>query len=344
MVVEAVTRPAGARVYIMWNTVRGVSILLVCLLVAALALALASSASAQGHTPRYVIYYNSNASPPETLIGTPYTHVILSFITVEPGAPDDGPMSLVVPSKLAAALPLIERLQAQGKRVLISFGGGDMRLDAYTGLAGREELLADAIAAFVSVHGFDGVDIDFEVSAALHSRRRPGVLDGRRFLIDLTAALRKRLPAEALISHAPQAPYLDPAWHGGPYLDVLRAVGDAIDWITVQYYNNPDYEAPVARRIVGQSPRPFATSYAGIVNSSWPSEKTLVGLPVYRDDASSGHLPPRRVVSEVVCPLRDRYGRIFGGLTGWQFSTLTPDHRFWNDQMSGAVTGSGCVE
>jgi hypothetical protein len=26
---------------------------------------------------------------------------------------------------------------------------------------------------------------------------------------------------------------------------------------------------------------------------------------------------------------------------GWQFSTLTPDNRFWNDQMSVAVTDSG---
>ena len=109
-VVEADTRPPGARVCIMWNTVHGVSILLVCFLVAALALTSVSSASAQGGTPRYVIYYNSNASPPETLIGTPYTHVILSFITVEPGAPDDGPMSLVVPSKLAPAMAVIGRL------------------------------------------------------------------------------------------------------------------------------------------------------------------------------------------------------------------------------------------
>ena len=98
---------------------------------------------------------------------------------------------------------------------------------------------------------------------------------------------------------------------------------------------------PLARQIVDQSPLPFATSYAGIGTSSWPSEKTLVGLPVYRDDASSGHLPPRRVLSEVVCPLRDRYGRRFGGLMGWQFSTLTPDNRFWNDQMLVAVTDSG---
>ena len=325
----------------MWNSVRGVSILLAVLLLVALAWTPAW-AQGEGSTPRYVIYYNSDASPPEALIGTPYTHVILSFVTVAPGETDDGRVSLVVPGKIAPALAVIGRLQAEGKRVLISFGGGDMWLDDYTGLVGREDALAHAIAVFVATHGLDGVDIDFEVSAALHGRRQPGVFDGRRFLIDLTSALRQRLPARTLISHAPQAPYLDPAWHGGPYIDVLRAVGDSIDWIMVQYYNNPDYQSPVARRIIGLPPQPFAASYAGIVNLSWPSEKTLVGLPVYRDDASSGHLPPQRIVSEVVCPLRDRYGREFGGLTGWQFSTLTRDHRFWNDRMWGAVAGSGC--
>lgn len=341
MVTKAGTGSNRARNRVGQNGFRVVSRLLVGLHLAVFGI---TSAWAQESTPRYVIYYNADASPPETLIGTPYTHVILSFVTVGPDVSDEGPVSLVVPGKIEPALDLIERLRAEGKRVLVSFGGGAMQLDGYTGLVGREEALADALASFVSAHGFDGVDIDFEASVALHRRRPPGVFDGRRFLVELTAALRDRLPTGALISHAPQAPYLDPAWHGGPYFDVLRAVGGAIDWIMVQYYNNPDYETPVAGRIVGQPSRPFATSYPGIVGSSWPSGKTVVGLPVYRDDASSGHLPPRMVVSDVVCPLRERYGTGFGGLTGWQFSTLTPDHRFWNDQMARAMLGSGCVE
>ena len=98
----------------------------------------------------------------------------------------------------------------------------------------------------------------------------------------------------------------------------------------------------MARRIIGQPPQLFVTPCAGILDLSWPSDKLLVGLPVFRDDASSGHLPPRTVVSEVVCPLRDKYGLIFGGPIGRQFSALTPGHHFWNDWMAGAVTGSAC--
>lgn len=41
-----------------------------------------------GGAVRFVVYYNSDASPASALIGLPYTHVILSFITARIG--DDG--------------------------------------------------------------------------------------------------------------------------------------------------------------------------------------------------------------------------------------------------------------
>ncbi len=303
---------------------------------------MSSVGAAADAAPRYVIYYNSDASPPTALAGTPYTDVILSFVTVAPGASRREPVSLVVPDKLVPALDVVPRLQAEGKRVLISFGGGDMDREGYASVVGRTGELADAITAFAARHGFDGIDIDFEVSAALHRDRPRGMFDGRRFLVDLTNALRARLPAGAIISHAPQAPYLDPAWHGGPYLDVLRGAGDAIDWITVQYYNNPDYDAPVASRIVGAAGSPATSSYIGIA-AVWPADRTLIGLPVYRDDAANGYMPPDEVAARVVCPLRARFGDGFGGLTGWQFSTLTPDHRFWNRELASWVIGTRCL-
>lgn len=295
---------------------------------------------------RYVIYYNSDASPPRRLLGTPYSHVILSFITAPARLPTEAPIKLVVPDKLTAALDVIAPLQAEGKKVLISFGGGDMQLADYVGVANRETELAEAIVSFVNAHGFDGVDLDFEVSQALHLKRPPGIFDGRKFLIDLTTALRNKLPQGWLITHVPQAPYLDPAWQGGPYLDVLREVGDMIDWITVQYYNNPQFDAAVARDIVGHMEAPVPWSYTGVVKGAgglaWSPDKLLVGLPVYRDDAANGHLQPRLVGEDVVCPLRRRFGAAFGGLTGWQFSTLTRDHRFWNTQMMTSLTGAAC--
>jgi len=308
--------------------------------------AVAPAGAATNAAMRYVIYYNSDASPPTSLLGKPYSHVILSFITAPARLPTEAPIKVVVPGKLTAALDAVASLQAEGKKVLISFGGGDMQLADYVGVANRETELAAAIASFVGEHGFAGVDIDFEVSQALYLKRPSGIFNGRKFLIDLTTALRSRLPQGALLTHVPQAPYLDPSWQGGPYLDVLREVGDMIDWITVQYYNNPTYDAPVAPNIVGHMKSPVPWSYTGLVlgagGFAWSPEKLLVGLPVYRDDAANGHLAPRVVGKDVVCPLLKKFGNAFGGLTGWQFSTLTRDHRYWNKQMTTSLTGGTC--
>jgi chitinase len=307
-------------------------------LVALLLLLLPLATQAEEARPRYVVYYNSEASPAEKLIGLPYSHVILSFVTLPPGGKRG--LSLVVDPRLVAPLKIVGKLQADGKKVLISFGGGDMKLEAYRPAVGKEAALAKALAAFVAKHGLDGVDLDFEATGALRHPLADGAFDGKAFLIALTKALRQTLPAGKLITHAPQAPYLDPSWHKGPYLEILREAGAAIDWITVQYYNNPDFDLPVKTHLVGAEKDPFPASYAGIVGGApgfpWPSEKTLVGLPIYRGDASNGHQPPKVVQDDILKPLLARYGAKFGGLTGWQFSTLTADHRYWNDKLAGA--------
>ena len=290
-------------------------------------------------TPRYVIYYNSEASPADKLIGLPYSHVILSFITLPPGG--KGGLTLVVDTRLTRPLQLVKRLQADGKKVLISFGGGDMKLEAYRPAVGQEAALAKELAAFVARHGLDGIDLDFEATGALRHPLEDGAFDGRAFLIALTRELRKALPEGALITHAPQAPYFDPDWHSGPYLEILKQAGDAIDWVTVQYYNNPDFDLPVGIHLVGADTNPFPASYSGITGGAagldWPSEKTLVGLPVYKADAANGHQPPEVVRDEILKPLIARFGAKFGGLTGWQFSTLTADHRYWNEKLAKAL-------
>ena len=284
------------------------------------------------HATRFVIYYNSDAAPASALIGLPYTHVIYSFITARADAA--GQITLVTSDKLDNALGQIAALQADGKQVLISFGGGDMAAQDYATLVGHEAALANALAKHAKHLSFDGVDLDFEISASLHTTPPPDLFDGRQFLISLTTALRTALGADSLLTHAPQPPYLDPDWHGGPYLDVLREVGPLIDWITVQYYNNTGFDDPISPSAEHQP----AWSYAGIVSGqygvSWPAEKTLIGKPVYTKDAISGYVAPADLVATIITPMVNLYGDRFGGLTGWQFSTLTPQHRYWNKQIA----------
>lgn len=301
-----------------------------------LSAATAGSAQAADELPRYVVYYNSNATPLSAAADTAYTHVIVSFLTLT--TDDEGTLQLVTPEKMTGQWESVTALKKAGKKVMVSFGGGDMKQDQYVPAVGHEDKLAMLLARFVIDQGLDGVDIDFEVSEALKLPLPQNTFDGRGFLIRLTRALRTRLPGDRyLISHAPQPPYLDPHWHGGAYIEVLKEAGPAIDWIAVQYYDNPDFEEPPVTKIVGESTEPFLTSYHGIVDGRlgipWPSTKLLVGKPIYKDDASSGHLSPQTLANRLIKPLRQHYGTKFGGLMGWQFSTQTPDHQYWNKEM-----------
>jgi len=301
------------------------------------------SAVAHGDaSPRYVMYYHSDATPLSAMADTPYTHIILSFL--RPTIESDGSIGLISPPRLEPFWSDVPDLVSAGKKVLISFGGGLVTSADYAPLAGREAELAEQLAAFVTRMQLQGIDIDYEASNTFHSKRPAGVIDGRAFVIALTRELRMRLPAgKYLISHAPQPPYLDPVWHGGPYLDVLRAAGDSIDWIAVQYYDNPGFDAPVATHIVGLTQGASRTSYGALVEHPdgprWPSNRLVVGKPVYHADANNGHLAPAAVIDEIVLPLRARYGDSFGGLMGWQFSDLTADHRAWNSVVGTAVLG-----
>jgi chitinase len=289
------------------------------------------------------MYYNSNATPLSAMADTPYTHVILSFL--RPTIESDGSVGLILPPKLEPFWGDVPELVKAGKKVLISFGGGLVTSADYAPLAGREAELAEQLAAFVTRMQLDGIDIDYEASDTFHQKRSSGIIDGRAFVIALTRELRARLPAgKYLISHTPQPPYLDPGWHGGPYLDVLHTAGDAIDWISVQYYDNRGFDAPAATHVVGLTQGARRTSYVALVEHPdgprWPSDRLVVGKPVYHADATSGYIAPAAVIDEIVRPLQARYGKAFGGLMGWQFSNLTADHRDWNSVVGEAVLGA----
>ncbi len=292
--------------------------------------------------PRYVIYYGSPATPLLHAASAHYTHVNIAFTTVAP-VPADAPIVLVEPDFMDGQWGDVAALQTSGQIVMLSFGGGAMDEAAWASLVGREAELAEALAACVALRGLNGIDIDFEISASLTGQSsRP--FDGVAFLIALTEALRAVLPEEMSISHSPQAPYLSQRWNDAPYLQVMEAVGDQIDWLLVQYYNNPGFDAPLAEQIIGVADDPVDSSVAGMISGAGgfaiPGDQIVVGLPVYHADASNGHLPPETVRSDILLPLIAQYDDQFGGLMGWQYSDLTDDHRYWNEQMvAGTIMG-----
>ena len=264
---------------------------------------------------RLVIYYNSTHAPLISIASTPLTHVILAFLV--PGTTD--PTRIEASGNLASVWPDVPALQAAGKKVMISFGGGTISHQAYQQLSADVPGLARQIADFVTERDLDGVDIDFEDTAGFE---RGAAYDGVAFLTSLTRELAAALPAgRQLISHAPQPPYLSPSFEGGPYLKVLREAGDAISWINLQFYNNPGFQDP--GQITGLPGKPFVSSVTGLAQGAggvtWPVAKTVIGKPVAQVDAHTGYLPVADLVQQVVAPLVERYGKEVGGV---QFAGL----------------------
>ncbi len=291
--------------------------------------------------PRFIIYYNSDASALAEAAKFEYTHVILSFLNAE--IDQENRIVLRPPAKIDGQWESVKILQRKGVKVLISFGGGLAKAEDYKRFVGRESELASAIGRYVRQKQLDGVDLDFEASEMLYKKRKVGVADGKDFLIKFTKALRHELPTPKFsISHAPQSPYLNPEWHGGPYLEILKASAEEIDWITVQYYNNPGQDDPVVTKVVGTAKKVYSTSYRGLVAKNgalaWPSEKIVIGKPVYKADAFSGHVPPQDIIKKIIMPLSSEFGDLFGGIAGWQFSTHTNDHRTWNGEIGRALS------
>ena len=94
---------------------------------------------------------------------------------------------------------------------------------------------ANSLADYVINNKLDGVDIDYEDSNAFENPS----LHGEEWLITLTNILRQRLPADKILSHAPQAPYFmgTSKYPNNAYNKVHQMVGSKIDFYNVQFYN-----------------------------------------------------------------------------------------------------------
>lgn len=305
-------------------------------LAAALILFAQGSACAQ---PRVVNYFNSGDGPAlARAVDFDYTHVVVAFLLPEPDTNELGFDAIAtemygstITTSMAESIRL---LRESGVRVMLSFGGATVSSAQYAALSQDVPGLAKQIAAFVKTPPtedglpltFDGIDIDWEDTPGFNNVEEAGY-DGRRFLIELTRALRHpgNLPrAEGwLLTHAPQPPYLssDPAssgWGLDGYADVLNTVGAEIDWIHMQYYNNPGFENPAD---IVRNYQDIVSGWQGIDGltdfKGLPSHKLLIGKPVGPDDAYSGFLPAPIIAQQILIPLIERYGAKFGGVFGW---------------------------
>jgi len=207
----------------------------------------------------------------------------------------------------------ISKIQKAGKKVLISLGGSTMDFSAYRQLVGKEKELAKSIATLVRENKLDGVDIDYEDTAGFNGT---GGYNGVEFLIDLTKALREELPNPYIITHAPQPTYFEPKKYGypnGSYVTIMNEVGNLINWLNVQFYNNESWNG---------NPQEILSSFEQCSKlQGITPEKLLIGLPVKRNDASpESFIPINQIISEIIEPFANN-NRVLGGIMNCQFSS-----------------------
>ncbi|WDE03419.1 hypothetical protein SG34_018710 [Thalassomonas viridans] len=276
---------------------------------------------------RLVTYFNNGSLELINAANLPYTNINLAFLL--PNA--DNPLELELAGAIAATTTTltettkqaVSAIQAEGKKVLLSFGGGTVSSDTYHQLAGNETELAENIAAFVTKNNLNGVDIDYEDTGAFTGSSGYSGVD---FLVNLTRALREVLPApQYLITHAPQPPYLESGSGMDGYIQVMAEAGCDIDWLNVQFYNNHPWSA---------NPPQIVSSYEKYAQlPGLSAEKLLIGLPVTEHDAGSGYMPVDEIISEVIEPVQA--DGTLGGMMNWQFSS--DKGGAWAEQIGAAI-------
>ncbi len=211
--------------------------------------AIPNSGPPNGH--RLIGYWAGYGGPGSTIplreVSPQWDVILIAFATPDRNAPE-GTMQFRTPAGLDTAQfkADIAYLQSQGKKVMISLGGG-----------GQHFTLADpqrvpnyvaSVTRIVEEYGFDGIDIDFE-SPSLSID--PGDTDFKNpttpSIVNLISALRQlreRFGPRFMISLVPegtQIPSGYPSYGGqfGSYLAITYAIRDILSFIDVQDYNTP---------------------------------------------------------------------------------------------------------
>jgi chitinase len=173
--------------------------------------------------------------------------ILVAFSTPQRNAPE-GTMQFRTPAGLDTEQFKrdIAYLKSQGKKVMISLGGGGQHFT----LADSSHVpnFVSSVTRIVSEYGFDGIDIDFESPSLsidpgdtdFKNPRTPSIVN----LISALRQLREHFGPNFMISLVPegtQIPAGYPSYGGqfGSYLPIAYALRDILSFMDVQDYNTP---------------------------------------------------------------------------------------------------------
>jgi chitinase len=217
--------------------------------------AIAAVPSAGAKNGHELIGYWTGSGPNGTLlrlrdVSPQWDVIIVAFADVNHQAPEGTLKLHVRPGlDLAQMKDDIAWLKSQGKKVLISLGGGG----EYFTLAQTASIpdFVNSVTQIVTDYGFDGIDLDFESPSLTLD---PGDTDFRHpttpSVVNLLLGLHELKEhfgpdfELTLVPEGTQIPAGYPSYGGqfGTYLPVLWGVRDMLTFVDVQDYNTPPLE------------------------------------------------------------------------------------------------------
>lgn len=208
-----------------------------------------------------LIGYWTGSGPKGTLlrlrdVSPQWDVIIVAFANVNHQAPEGTMQMHVRPGRpgspgidLAQMKDDIAWLKSQGKKVLISLGGGG----EYFTLAQQTSIpnFVNSVTQIVTQYGFDGIDLDFESPSLVLD---PGDTDFRHpktaSVVNLISALhqlRDHFGPDFMLSLVPEGTQIPGGYSGyggqfGSYLPLLWGVRDMLSFVDAQDYNTPPLE------------------------------------------------------------------------------------------------------
>ncbi|KAL9183789.1 hypothetical protein ACHAXT_004645 [Thalassiosira profunda] len=334
-----------------------------------------------GEDSRLIAYVGNWQRCPTDQMVDAYSHIVIAFAVSYTWAENKNlcdeqcAVAPVVPiCENENQQDLVDMWRAQGKKVILSFGGAGMggnwagdRNNCWDNCFGREEQLSTDLVNLVASHNADGIDIDYEYCYDVGGKQS---VDGRcdqvtslysdekaqRFLNDLTAKLRiklDRLQAQNgynrgryELTHAPMDIDLTPyQGQASKYFEILTARNGDLDFIMPQFYNGyftPKQGLATVSSVWGSDGLTTLDIYASLANDMFENEpwKVVMGFCL---NVCTGQAYAQEAVA-VMSELSTIQGGEFACNGGAFFWVADEDkHGLWSDAVASEVSRTaGC--
>ncbi len=219
-------------------------------------------------------------------------------------------------TQVKADIPIV---QGQGRKVLISIGGGtgSFKLNSVN----DKNTLVSKVKTFITDYGVDGIDLDLEQGtyvsqAGTISNPSSHITYVITALQELLSWYQTTYSKKMILTMAPEVAYTIGGFsnymsntYGASYLAIIEALNNEIDLVMVQLYNasggsygldNTIYYEGTADFIVSQTEamiKGFTCKNSKGVYSGLSANQVLVALPA--DNATGGYCTPAVVKSAV---------------------------------------------